>query len=223
VTINSIRIPVGVDEKVFRACEAYMRYAHELLTSYLDALAGLAAVRREVIAWQERLIEKLKFDEPEKASIEYLDSASGVQHQLEGEGTSPPSWLAQMTYGEFKARTTNTGKDAVALGHMLIALLYGAWEDNYRAQISAALRLKSKNGIQHDLFGDLGALRHAVLHNRGIATSKVEQAKILKWFRRQQVIFISAERADALFKAIDVAVTEICGIRMPRKRTSSLP
>jgi hypothetical protein len=67
---------------------------------------------------------------------------------------------------------------------MLITLIYGAWEDKYREQLAEALGYAEKNRVKHDLFYDLAKLRHAVVHNGGIATSEVEEARVLKWFKQ---------------------------------------
>lgn len=211
MSIAPLPVPEGIDEGLFRACEAYMRYAHDVLKSYLDAMGSLDVARREVIARQLAHIEQLKTSEPHNATMEYLDQASGVIHKLEGNPGKPDEEILQMTYSEFKERTSMGGRDGELLGHMLIALLYGAWEDQYREQIATAKGL-SKNVLKDDLFGDLRLFRIAVIHNAGIGTSDLTRLKKLKWFKPGDRVHLTIEMAYVLYREVDLSIGRICGL-----------
>jgi hypothetical protein len=187
-----------------------MRFSSNLLAAYLDALAGLSRIREEVIQHQNDKIAGLKETDPEKATEEFMDQQP-MSHALEEPGESKlPRLLHRATQADFKKRTSPSGADAQFLGWMVITLLYGSWEDNYREKLAIKLGHKSKRDLRHDLFGDLGQLRHAVLHHNGVATRDFENAKVLKWFRRGETIFISYDHADFLLDQIDSYVSQLC-------------
>jgi len=187
-----------------------MRFSANLLAAYLDAVAGISRIREQVIQHQNDKIAILKETEPAKATEEFMDEQP-VSHELEEQGESKPRRLLhRATQRDFKRRTSPNGADTQFLGWMVITLLYGSWEDHYREKLAMILGLKGKRELQHDLFGDLGQLRHAILHNNGVATRDVEKAKILKWFRRGEKIFISYDHADFLLDRIDSYVSQVC-------------
>jgi len=207
----SITVPAGVDEKVFRLGEEFMRFAHDLWGTYLDALGGLRCSRDQVIEFQQKTIAEIKGTEPEHASEEFLDRQP-LTHEFEPTSQAPRKLLHRSTQGEFKSRTATNGADARVLGHMMIALLYGAWEDEYRSRFATALGYARKNDVKSDLFGDVAQLRHAIVHHAGRATEKVERARILKWFRRGELIFITSAQVNWLYHQIDCYITALCGI-----------
>jgi hypothetical protein len=207
----AIPAPPGVDPKLFEVAEAFMRFTHELWGAYLDALGGLGCVRERVLEFQNTKIAELSGKDPAQASEEFMDTQS-LSHEFEATTEEPQKLLHRSTQGEFKRRTAVDGPDARLLGYMMVALLYGAWEDVYRRKLAVALGYSEKNLLQSDLFGDLAHLRHAIVHCAGIATEKVERSKVLKWFRRGELMFITSAQVDALYHAIDYYITELCGI-----------
>ena len=96
---------------------------------------------------------------------------------------------------------------------MMIALLYGAWEDHYRKEIALALGYSQKDDLKSDLFGDIAALRHAIVHNQGTATMNVQNSKIIPWFRHGDDIYFTNTRICQLFDEVDHFVTGLCGIQ----------
>jgi len=207
----SIVAPPGVDERLFRVGEEFMRFAHYLWGTYLDALGGLRCCRDQVVQFQRKTIDEIKSTQPEHATEEFMDTQP-LTHEFEPTSDTPQELLYSSTQGEFKSRTATDGADARMLGYMMIALLYGAWEDEYRGRFATALGYARKNDVKSDLFGDVAQLRHAIIHHRGLATEKVERARILKWFRREEQIFITSAQVDWLYHQIDAYITVLCGI-----------
>jgi len=212
-------IPPAVDPKLYAIAEEFMRYSYDLLGAYLDALAGIRRVRAELIRYQNDTITRLKQSDPDKASEEFMDQQP-MSHEFGADHRGTPKLLHRTTQGEFKQRTTSTGLDTRLLGYMAITLLYGSWEDMFREKLAFAIGHPHKNDLKADLFGDLGSLRHAIIHNHGVATERVEAAKDLRWFCRGQTIFLSAEHVDQLFDQIDAYVTQLCGIRIHEPPTA---
>jgi hypothetical protein len=206
-----VTVPPGVEPKLFEVAMEFMGFTHKLWGAYLDALGGLQCVREHLVEFQNAKIAELKEKDPAQASEEFMD-AQNLSHEFEATTEEPERLLHRSTQGDFKRRTAVDGPDARLLGYMMAALLYGAWEDVYRLKLAVALGHSEKNALQSDLFGDLKQLRHAIVHHAGIATEEVEQSKMLKWFRRGELMFITSAQVDALYHAIDSYITGLCGI-----------
>jgi len=189
-----------------------MRFSYDLFGAYLDALAGLDEIRQHLVNRQKARIAELKNTQPNKASEEFMDQQV-LDHRFEANQRGPEELLHRSTQGDFKRRTAPGGLDARFLSQMLLALLYGAWEERYREKVASSLGHSDKNVLRSDLFQDINKLRQAILHNEGKATADVERAKIIRWFRRGDDIFISRERVQQLLDEIDHYVTQLCGIR----------
>lgn len=144
--------------------------------------------------------------------INACSQRESLSHEFSAEQHGPQKLLHRTTQGEFKRRTTSGGLDARLLGYMMVALLYGSWEDKCREKFALALGHSKKSDLQADVFGDLCKLRNAIVHNHGIATQDVESAKVLRWFRRGDSMFISHEHVDRLFDHLDACITQLCGI-----------
>ena len=205
-------VPANVNSELYAICKEFMRSGYNLLGAYLDALKGLEAVRQEVIRNQNETIDQLKQTQPQKASEEFMDQQA-LDHRFEADQHGPEEILHRSTQGDFKQRTASRGLDARLLGHMMVALLYGYWEDKYRQKISLSLGHSKKNDLQSDLFGDIAKLRHAIIHNQGKATEDVAHAKVIRWFQRGDEIFISRDQTCQLLDEIDHYVSKLCGIQ----------
>lgn len=206
------RMPPGVDPKVFAACDEFMQFTYGLLGAYLDALAGIDEIRQTFVRRQNAKIAELTKTQPDKPSTDVMDQQA-LNHGLEADQRKPAELLHRSTQGDFKRRTAPGGLNARYLSQMFVALLYGAWEDRYRERVASGLGHPTKNGLKSDLFQDINKLRQAILHNQGKATEDVEKAKVIHWFRRDEDIFISRERARQLVIEIDHYVTQLCGIQ----------
>ena len=193
-----------------------MRLGYDLLGAYLDALSGLAAGRGELVRYQTHTIDRLKESEPQNASEQFMDQQP-LSHEFAADSGGPQKLLHRTTQGDFKQRTTPGGLDTRLLGYMMITLLFGYWEDEYRERFALALGYSKKNELQSDLFGDLCNLRNAAIHNRGIATQAVQDAKILRWFKRGDRMLVSSEHVDGLFDQIDAYIARLCKIQLKKR------
>src|SRR5258706_4576392 len=197
-----LAVPNGGDPKLFAVCDEFMRFSYDLFGAYLDALAGLDQIREDLIKRQKAKIAELKNTQPEKATVEFMDQVA-LDHRFQADERGPAEILHRSTQGDFKQRTASGGLDARFLSQMLVALLYGAWEDGYRGRIAMSLGHSVKNALGSDLFQDICKLRQAIVHNHGRATEDVERAKIIRWFRQGDEICISRERARQLLDELD--------------------
>ena len=170
-------IPSSVNLKAVTICRQFIRFSYDLLGAYLDALAGLEVARQKIIRHQNEKIDKLRQTQPQNATMEFMDQQV-VDHQLEASQQQPEELLHRSTQGEFKRRAASGGLDARFLGHMMVALLYGAWEDNYREKVALSLGHSKKNELKSELFQDINKLRQAIQHNSGKATKEVEMSRL---------------------------------------------
>jgi hypothetical protein len=136
-----------------------------------------------------------------------------MSHFMGPDAHGPQKLLHCSKQIDFKLRTASDGLDARLLGYMAITLLYSSWEDVFREKLATALGHPNKDDLKDDLFGDLRDLRHAIVHNSGVATERVESAKVLRWFHRGETIFISAEQVDRLWDRIDESITRLSGVQ----------
>jgi hypothetical protein len=204
-------VPDGVDPKLIEICDVFMRFCYDLFGAYLDAVAGLNTIRQDLINRQNTKIAQLKDTQPEKATEEFMDQQV-YDHRLEADEHSPVELLHRSTQGDFKRRTATGGPSARFLSQMLVAMLYGAWEDNYREKVALILGHANKDGLKSDLFQDISKLRHAIVHNQGIATEEVQNAKIIPLFRRGDEIYFSPDHAHQLLNHIDYYISGLCGL-----------
>jgi hypothetical protein len=216
-----IDVPPGVNETLFKVALEFMGFTHKLFGAYLDALGGLRLLRKQVVDFQNATIADLKQKIPAQATEAFMDTQP-LSHEFEATTMSPEMHLHQSSQGEFKKRTALDGRDARLLGYMMVALLYGAWEDVYRLKFALALGHSEKNAVQSELFRDLAKIRHAIVHNAGIATEAVEQSQKLIWFQRGDLMFSTTIHVDNLYHDIDCYITELCSIPKEFRMTGPL-
>src|SRR5947208_15308934 len=96
----STPIPQGANPAVFPIAEEFIRLSYDLLGAYLDALAGLVAVREQLFRYQHDQIEKLKKSHPANASEQFMDEQS-FSHEFADGNHAPEKLLPQTTQAEF--------------------------------------------------------------------------------------------------------------------------
>ena len=109
--------------------------------------------------------------------------------------------LLVSTVGQVKKRNAEGGRNYELLGNLCLVAIYSWWEDRYRKEFATCLR-KEKNEIKSSVMSDIRILRHAIIHNNGIATEDCEKCELLKWFKRGDRIFIMFEQFEDIFSEI---------------------
>ncbi len=206
----NIQPPPGADPSVWPIGKEFMFYVYDMVASYLDTKAGLQRVCDEVVRFQRVKIEEIKATQPERANVEFFDEMT-LTHLFAADATRPDEPVHFGTQGDIKRRTAD-GRDAMLIGNMFITFLYGAWEEKYRGLLATAMGLSNKSELKSDVFGDLGQMRHAAVHNNMIATQKVEDAKVLRMFDRGEAMLLPAEAVIKIFGHIDAEITRWCKI-----------
>lgn len=210
--MKSFSAPKGVDPERYALAIAFMGECYDMFDAYLNSISGLRLVGQNIEEFQKTALQHLQETDPEKASIDFLD-AQPVEHRLEAASHDPERAVFSTTQGELKANTRPFGPFERLLGRMVVTFLYAAWEDRYREKFAKLLGLKTKSELKDDLFGDLGYLRNAAVHNHGIATSAVaNKTRLLRWYKQGQEIVISVEHADTILDEMDHFCARFCGI-----------
>ncbi len=78
------------------------------------------------------------------------------------------------------------------LGHQWLVTVFAYWEHECRPRIAKVYRV-SVDEIKEPVFGDLRLIRNDILHNKGIASAKIRNCKVLQWFSPDQRIQITSE------------------------------
>jgi hypothetical protein len=95
-------------------------------------------------------------------------------------------------------RNTKDGVNERRLRQSCIVLAYMHWDDHARPNFASALAVKT-NEIKSPLFADLGKLRHAVAHNKGVLSKRTE---VLTMFTEGTEISLSHKDFDDLMRAM---------------------
>lgn len=162
-------------------------------TLYLDSIAGYS-ILHERLSKKQTDVKKL-LGKHECATTEFQDTCSIVYKDLCSKDFTPVSMRPVMKQGDMKKRVCENGQNYLLLGNQCVVTAYSYWEEYLRIQIGIALGFLKKGAknteetrsvlnkhVKNDFWGDIKVLRHAILHNNGIATPEVSKCKLIKWF-----------------------------------------
>lgn len=156
---------------------------------HLMSTQGFHLLSKELTNIQLTTINQFRSTHPELASIQCLDSAEYIFGK--GDPNLPTSIkLYRCTQGEYKERNSEKGINSRFIGNMCVIAIYQYWEDYFRQKIANLLNKTNKNELASDIMGDLKILRHSIIHHRSIALKEVENCKLLRWFKKDDDIFI---------------------------------
>ena len=175
---------------------------------FLDARDGFANVlekaKRSSDESRQR-VEKLIEEKPEYAGMKY----GGLEHsygRVVRAGTQSYGHLHQVPIEELIRRNSEGGSNFQFIGNTCLAMVYQYWEDHYRSLVARALGAEAAQ-MEVPVFGELRWLRHAIIHNRAIATADVEKCERFNWYKRGDQIIFSRERfelvIDGILEALD--------------------
>lgn len=173
---------------------------HRIFEAYLAGINGLDSSLSELHLQQKYKLALHSYWGNRGYSIEDV-KLEPVWHELEAGDGVPQRRIFETTMGELEKNLTHPGPFFRLLGRMAITFLYAAWEDRFRKRFAHELGYTDKDHFKDDLFGDLGYLRNAAVHNHGFATEDVEKktrTAALRWFREGQEMLFSTERIDTI-------------------------
>ena len=102
----------------------------------------------------------------------------------------------------------------MTLGH-----IYQLWEDCCRPDLAELMGYKSKSCLESEVFKELGAIRHSIVHNLGRCTSVCAKNRILSDLKEGEQIVMSDDEMLLLRQRLDAALAGI----QPGVRCSQCP
>lgn len=193
----------SLDQRMRLAAE-FSDACHGIFAAYLAGVNGLEASLRELVIGQQQKLAIHGRCGNHRYTIEDV-RREPVRHELEAGEGNPQQLIFETTIGEFEKNIAHAGPYFRLLGRMAITFRYAAWEDRFRVRFARELGYANKHDFEHDLFGDLGYLRNAAVHNHGRASKDVEcktKTVALRWFREGQEMLLSVERIDVIMGEI---------------------
>lgn len=167
---------------------------------YLDSTRGFYLVNKQHIKMQQQSLKMLKISKPDLANIKYLETRP--MNYVKGDPNKPESVIVQAsTQAEFKVRNEKGGTNYKFIANMCLVSIYQYWEDKYRKKIEQALGLE-ENAVKSDIMGDINWLRQSIIHKKAIASKKVEESKLLKWFKKGAEITIDKDMFEEMVSQI---------------------
>ena len=188
------------------------RFWTRIQAVYLDAVSGFELVRSHVESDQNYWRGYLKGTELD--SEEFQDSRMFTYSKIFS-GDFCTSSIHQATQGDVKARNSPGGSNFTTLGQLCLVALYDFWNDYLRREYVIAkgeldphesdgriVQKQLRAYASHDLWGDFRHLRISIVHNHGIATSEVQNCKLIRWFQPGDPITITPSHMRAILLAV---------------------
>ncbi|MBU1260563.1 MAG: hypothetical protein KKE31_05190 [Planctomycetes bacterium] len=190
--------------------EEFGEFIVSLHTLYLDSVIGFNILHQRLLDQQNQI--KSILGECEEASDEFQDMCFTYYKQLCGEEFNVESTSPLMKQGEVKKRTAHNGTNYILMGRLCVVQAYTYWETYLRKEVGVALgvldskvRTKEQEDVilrkyvSIDFWGDMGQLRQAILHHKGIATPKFDKMKSLTWFKPGDPVNLDFDKMKVIF------------------------
>lgn len=198
--------------RIHELSEEFEAHWHQLRSLYLDASVGFSFISQHMEALQAKARSYVRGTELD--SEEFQDTCNFSYSEIFSENFVMSDFLLEKQ-GAIKKRNRPDGQNYITLGQFCVVSFYAFWSEYLRREYAIAKGLLSKDEsdkkvidkiladhVSHDLWGDIGLLRNSIVHNRGIASSKTEKCKIIKWFKPGDVIAITPAHMRVLLLAM---------------------
>ena len=181
-----------MSEKDLNVIELFEIVIHNIYGVFLDCKLGFRLNYNQLLKMQKETIEEFK--------ITYLDSTHFIYGK--GDPNNPDKKvLHRTTQKEVKERNCEEGLNHILIGNYLLVAIYQFWEDYFREEIARLLKIK-KNELTYDIFGDIKSFRKSIIHHNGVALEEIENNKILKWFKKDDPIYIDDKKFETIIDEI---------------------
>lgn len=117
-----------------------------------------------------------------------------------------------MKQGDMKRRVTDDGQNALLLGRQCVVSAYAYWEEYLRIEVGKAMGVLLPTAepneetrkilnvhVTSDFWGDMGYLRHSIVHANGVASTKIKKCRVLKWFNPGDAIDLRYDMMRHIF------------------------
>lgn len=182
--------------------EEFGAHYDQLHAFYHDAVAGLIWFKERVLSDQE--MERARYQGTEIDSDDFWDSKRLSYDRIFGQDFVA-SGLHVGTVREAGARNEPGGSNFTTLANVCIVTLYDYWDNYLRREYCKAkgyhkaARKDLREQASFDLWGDIRLLRNSIVHNRGTATDKMQDCKVIRFFEPGDLIAISPQQMRAKF------------------------
>ncbi|MGB2762128.1 MAG: hypothetical protein WBC21_01150 [Minisyncoccales bacterium] len=180
----------------------FIKIVDEIYGVYLDSTAGFDTVRESCIKLQKNLAVECSLSEEEIDKRSFTFGKGNPNKK----GAYP---LHVCSQGIFKKRNKKNGRNYRIIARLCLVMIYQYWEDYYRPRIAEENKVLKEN-IKWDIIGDLRFFRESIIHHKGIAIPKIENCKILKWFKEGEIININNRQFEEIIRSIKTSKYEIC-------------
>ncbi len=209
--------------------EEFSAKLEEQNTYYYDSVIGFSVLHDRIVTKQ--LDVKKFLGEHKLANDECLDTCSTMYKQISNYDFTPMSLSPVMKQGQVKDRNKENGQNSLILAANCIVALYSYWEEYLRIEIGIAKGVLGSGSINdeaarkilnehviYDLWGDLRHLRNSIIHNKGIAYSKITSCKIVKCFKPGDKVELDLNKMRDIFMLLAKFRNDLdCMSRPPRK------
>jgi len=203
-------------------------------TFYLDSMVGFSVLYDRIVEKQLNVKEFL--GECELANDDFLDTCSTIYSQISKHDFKPMSLSPVLKQGKVKERNQENGKNSLILAANCIVALYSYWEEYLRIEIGIAkgvipegstnnnaTRKILNEHVKSDIWGDLRHLRNSIVHNNGIANSKINGCRIIKCFKHSDPIELDMKKMEVIFWLLADYRNELNRMSLPPRKGIRLP
>jgi hypothetical protein len=164
----------------------------------LNSITGLFVDSQDSYALLQAKVESEAEGKDWDSPIYYGDGPQGAANHV----------AHTTTIAERIGRNADCGENATFVGNMVLVMIYSYWEDLYRVRL-AQIRGVAKNRIKSNVMDDIRHLRNSIIHNRGVATTEVQNCKILRWFSEGDKVFLNQPMFLQMISEVHAALSEL--------------
>lgn len=203
--------------ELFLEFSAFIESLHAL---YLDTIVGYELLHERLDSHQGKVRELL--GQHEYATKEFQDTCAIAYESLGGSNFQLISNQPNMLQGKLRVRVEPNGKNAHALGNLLIVSAYTYWEEYLRIEIGKAKGVLTSDAgnseetrkvlnkeVVNDFWGDMRHLRNSIVHSLGTANSEMARCKVIKWFKPGDKIELNNEMLRVIFLCMGLYRNEV--------------
>jgi hypothetical protein len=177
---------------------------------YLDAITGFMVMKNHITSTQERRAGLIA--DAEIASETFQDTTLFSYDHIFSNSIAASS-IHMVTQGEVKRRNSPDGLNYALLGRVCVVSFYTYWDGYLRREwalakgvLSPSMEKKAEQDkvlneqMNDDFWGDMRLLRRSIIHHGGRAIDEIANAKLIKWFKRDEEITRNDIHSDSLPK-----------------------
>ena len=168
----------------------FLRKVYDIYGLYLDSTFGFSSIINLINKAQKEICKDNK--------VRIVDFNKKNFHYGRGKPDSKDSYVMHISeIGGVKERNKKEGENYKNIANLCLVLIYQYWENYYRKRIANDIGCK-KNDLMLDIFGEIRIIRESIIHHRAIALEKVEEFKLLKWFKKGDKIEIDSKKFERI-------------------------